>query len=167
MIKILPMFQLPNYQRFESNETAIQYIFSDRDTSIDTFPRFSATALSHLSDILKYKYFNWLWTFWQKKNSYLFFIFDSVQLILYDAWTTNDSYGGVLQAFADDQVDFLYGNTVLQVNRLNYVSPIMQYYAMRYEHYCNYFFRRIFLLMFIFHESVLFSFSEQLLKSIR
>lgn len=129
---IFSYFQLPNYQRFRSNETAMQYIFSDQDTSTDAYSRFVANPLLHVTEILKYKYTHLDMPFLRMfKQFHMFPNSYRVKFILYDRWTTNNSYGGIVKAFAEDEVDFLYGFVLLAVDRINHFTPIMQFAEMR------------------------------------
>lgn len=53
--------------------------------------------------------------------------------IIVDQWSTNETAGGVLQLFIDDQIDFAFTNLEINPGRAHLYSPIIKFINLRQE----------------------------------
>lgn len=49
----------------------------------------------------------------------------SVQFQIYNQWVLNQTYGGIVKAIAEDEIDIFYGILGLSIDRIPYYTPIL------------------------------------------
>lgn len=54
------------------------------------------------------------------------FHFDSITVHFYDDWLSNATYGGIVKAIAEDEIDVFFGLIGFVAERSSYYSPVIQ-----------------------------------------
>lgn len=56
ILLLLPFFQLPGYERFDTREDMITFLFTNENPAVDTFPRFPVHVLFPIIEMLQCKW---------------------------------------------------------------------------------------------------------------
>lgn len=126
MYSINSMFQLPAPKSLNDTRAELSYLLSDNDTTIDTQSRHGANVISVVAEMLGCKYDMSSINASLRIECNLIYFWNSVSYTHYDIWTTNDSYGGAIQATYEDEIDLPLGLFLLTLERFPYMSIVSQ-----------------------------------------